>query len=222
MPELHPSIRHIPRPARIARLPIDHRGYPVPAFVQIINGIPDHRVVNPAMFLPAITEKRCWICGDVLGRNMSFVLGPMCTITRTVSEPPSHRECGIYAMQACPFLSKPHMIRREAGMPEGVVEAAGNMEKRNPGVMCLWITRSYTIFQDHQCGILFKVGDPTETHWYSAGREATRYEVLDALDSGVALLRQMAHEEGNLAELTLDQMVKKAMRHIPGDTVRVP
>jgi hypothetical protein len=221
MPELHPSIRHIPVPPRIARLPIDAKGWFVPWFVHEVNGVPDHRIVETSKFAPALREKRCWICGEPLGRFLAFALGPMCTVSRTVSEPPSHRACVIYAMQACPFLSRPHMVRREAGLPDDAFEPAGIMEKRNPGVMCLWMTRSYRPFTDHNHGLLFRVGEPTETQWYAEGRAATHQEVQAAMDSGLVLLTQLAQADGPVALRELAQQIQRAIRLLPREAVAV-
>src|SRR4051812_16900869 len=63
-------------PARIKRLRVDHRGYPVPYFVAWINGRPDHRVVDGSKLWPAMNDRRCWICGQRLGANLAFALGP--------------------------------------------------------------------------------------------------------------------------------------------------
>lgn len=208
-------------PDRIKRLQVDARGYPVPWFVHAVNGVPDHRIVDTARFAPAIREKRCWICGDVLGRYLTFALGPMCCVTRSVSEPASHKACVMYAMQACPFLSRPTMIRRESGLPEGVSEAAGIMEKRNPGAMCLWTTRTSTLFHDGNGGVLFRVGEPTETRWYTEGRPATRPEVLDSLETGLVRLRELAELDGKFALLELEQRVKTCMQYLPGASVLV-
>jgi hypothetical protein len=212
---LHPSIAHIERPNRIARLPLDHRGYPVPYFVARVAGQPDHRIVDNAKFAPAVKEHRCWICGDILGRYLTFALGPMCTITRTVSEPPSHLECLRYAVQACPFLARPHAHRREAGLPESFEEAPGLPIQRNPGVVCLWTTRTFRPFLDHQGGVLFQVGDPTTTAWYAEGRTATRAEVQASLDSGLPVLQEMAAQEGATAVAALMAQLTRAMTYLP-------
>ena len=60
-------------------------------------------------------EKRCWVCGDPLGVHLTFPIGPMCALNRTISEPPSHHECASWSARNCPFLSRPHMVRREDG-----------------------------------------------------------------------------------------------------------
>src|SRR3954464_12191298 len=103
-------------PERIARLPV-YEGWPVPWFVAQANGRPDFRVVDRQKFSKAIKERRCWICGDKLGHWLAFPIGPMCSITRTISEPPSHRECAEWSIRYCPFLSNPAMVRNTADVP---------------------------------------------------------------------------------------------------------
>lgn len=215
MTTLHPSIAHIPLPARIARLALDHRGYPVPWFVALVDGQPDHRIVDNAKFAPAVKEQRCWICGDTLGRFLSFALGPMCTITRTVSEPPSHLDCLCYAVQACPFLARPHAHRREAGLPEHFQEAAGLPLQRNPGVVALWTTREFRPFLDHQGGVLFQVGEPTNIAWYCEGRPATYTEVEASFTSGLPVLQEMAAQEGATATAALMAQLARARQYMP-------
>lgn len=187
-----------PMPPRIARLRVDpKRGYPVPWFVAWIDGVPDFRVVDRGKREEAVTRRVCWICGEPLGAYKAFVIGPMCAINRTSSEPPCHRDCAIFAAQACPFLVRPHMRRRDNDLPGDVVTADGVGLQRNPGVALVWVTRSYGIFRDGRGGWLIEVGDPTDTLWFAEGRAATRDEVVASIDSGYPLLLEVAQAEGS-------------------------
>jgi hypothetical protein len=67
-------------PARFARLPVDERGYPVPKFVERIDGKPDFRCVDGRWLTKTVQQKPCWLCGEKLGRHFAFVVGPMCAI----------------------------------------------------------------------------------------------------------------------------------------------
>ena len=134
------QLRHdIAEPPRfMCPLPIDKRGYPVPAFVEWINGEPEFRAMNPRFLVKAINQRLCWTCGQPLYGEEVFVIGPMCAVNRISSEPPSHRECALYAALNCPFLSKPQMVRRKDGLPGDFGKnAAGVMIERNPGVTLL-------------------------------------------------------------------------------------
>src|SRR5438046_1182517 len=105
-------------PAKMRALPV-HRGYPVPWFVAWVNGEPEFRAADGKKWALAVTKHYCWVCGQSLGRYQTFVLGPMCGINRTSAEPPCHLECARYSAKNCPFLSKPHMTRRENGLRDG-------------------------------------------------------------------------------------------------------
>jgi hypothetical protein len=194
--ELNPSIAQIEMPARIKTLPVGPNGFPVPFFVAWVDGRPEFRAADHGKLVRCVREKRCWICGEPLGRMMTFVLGSMCGLNRTSSEPPSHTDCARYAARACPFLTRPHMVRREGGLDEiGTEKPAGEMITRNPGVALLWTTRSYSRFGDGRVGMLFRMGDQVELEWWSQGRPATRDEVAESVRTGLPALESMARQQ---------------------------
>jgi hypothetical protein len=219
---VHPSIARIEAPARIRRLKLDRRGFPVPWFVAWIDGVADHRIIDAGKMEPAIKQRLCWTCGEPLGKTYAFTIGPMCAVNRVISEPPSHRECAEYAVAACPFLSRPEAHRRTAGMPDvDLSPAAGDGLKRNPGIICLWVTRSFAPFRvpastNAYPGILFDLGEPIETVWYAEGRPASHMEVVSSLYSGLSSLIESAHAEGRQAEDALAAMVSAALPLLPG------
>jgi len=187
---------------RIAALPVDERGYPVPFFVAWINGKPEFRMADSAKLVRCVKEKLCWVCGQKLGRNMAFVIGPMCAVNRTTAEPPSHLDCAEWSVKGCPFLSKPQMVRREDELTESNKgNVAGEMITRNPGVILIWVTRSYRIFQDPSGKPLFQIGEPDHTSWWRLGRPATRAEVLESIQSGIPLLEAKCEGPDDLKAL---------------------
>lgn len=209
-----------PLPPKMRSLPIDERGYPVPYFVAWINGKPDHRVADGDKMPRAVNLGLCWMCGQALGRFKSFCIGPMCSITRTISEPPSHLECARYAAQTCPFMTRPRAKRRESNLPDGIVEPAGDGIKRNPGAVCVWTTLA---FKAHRVGnqYLFSIGDAEHTEWYAEGRPATRAEVDESIGSGLHLIRgpaekQDAAEPGSGAVAELEWRLAREMAWIDG------
>ena len=192
-------------PPRIARLPKDERGYPVPAFVEWMRDSgaaargepgahPDFRFAKPDFRARAFKLGLCWICGDRLGVHQVFVIGPMCVINRTTMEPASHRQCAEFAVKACPFLVKRRMRRlpMEEDEPRHV---AGKMIERNPGCVCLYETREAKAF-DPGNGWLIRLGKPTRVDWWAEGRQATRAEILASIDSGYPLLVEAALKDG--------------------------
>ncbi len=200
-----------PLPGRIACLPVDKRGYPVPWFVAWVDGEPEFRAADGAKLTRAIRDKLCWVCGQPLGQYLAFIIGPMCAVNRISAEPPSHRECAEFSLRACPFLSKPQMDRRENDLPENT-RCAGFMIRRNPGAMLLWITRDYRIVGDGNGGVLFRLPSPMELVPYSSGRRATLEELQEAFDSGLPILENTAREDGPRAMAALDQMVHAARK----------
>lgn len=201
-------------PSRIAALPRDHRGFPVPWFVAWIDGVPDFRVIGPGKIAEAYAHKKCWICGENVGKYMAFVIGPMCAINRVASEPPSHRECAEFAARVCPFLTRPKMRRNEKDLPEQRRDPAGHHISRNPGVALVWITKSYQPFRADG-GVLFTVGDPIETLWFAEGRPAKRAEVLESINTGLPFLQEMAQRDGAHALAELTRMHSEALRFLP-------
>lgn len=201
-------------PPTIAALRRDDRGYPVPAFVAWVDGKPEFRAADSRFMVRAIREKLCWVCGTTLDpKGHCFVIGPMCSVTHTTAEPPCHAECAEFSAMACPFLSKPAAVRREANMPEGAVDPAGDMIRRNPGVTCLWYCKGYSLFNDGRGGTLIEIPNPSKVRWWSQGRMATREEILESITSGLPLLECKADSQASKDELR--RMVDRAMKFVP-------
>lgn len=214
MKTLNVSILGIPIPERMKRLPISKTGFPVPWFVAHYNGDWDFRVIGPGKVESAVKRKLCWLCGQPLGVNMVYVIGPMCSVNRVSAEPPSHLDCAEYAVRACPFLTKPAMRRNEKDMPAEGQEPAGIMIKRNPGVSVLWITRTFRPFRSGN-GVLFDVGEPERVLWFSQGRTATREEVMASISSGLPLLEAEAMKEGPEAMEELARCFERSQSLLP-------
>jgi len=185
-------------------LPVDERGYPIPWFVAYKDGKPEFRAMDVVKLLEAIKKKLCWVCGQPLGVDLCFVVGPMCGINRNTAEPPSHLECGRWSAINCPFLSNPLTVRREDEVMNNEnfrENAPGIALARNPEVTLLWITRSFEIYR-HNGKPLFTMGTPTNVEWYHKGRPATRAEVIAAVENGLPNLETIARtEKGGMAFL---------------------
>jgi hypothetical protein len=199
-------------PSRIASLPRDHRGFPVPWFVHWSDGVPDFRVVGPGKLFTAF-HGRCWVCGDRLGVHRVYVIGPMCAVNRVTSEPASHRECAEFAAKACPFLTKPRMRRNEKDLPEARSVAGIHLD-RNPGAVCLYETPHAKPFRAGD-GYLFQLGKPTRVDWWAEGRAATREEIAASIESGFPILLDIATREGPAAVAELGRMRDSAMLLLP-------
>lgn len=184
-------------PARIRRLPVSARGFPIPKFVEYVDGEPDFRLFNATHMKNCIHRDLCWICGEPLGSFKAFPIGPMCCINRITAEPPSHYECAVFAAKNCPFLSNPEAKRRERGMPENKT-VAGTMIEDNPGMTAIWVTRNYQIMLVSN-GILFVIGEPESLEFWKEGRIATRAEIDAKIIERFPILLESAQEDGRLA-----------------------
>ena len=200
-----------PLPGRIAKLPLDPRGYPLPWFTGEVDGKRDFRVADQHKRALAVKHRRCWICGERLGRFFAFVIGPMCAVNRNTSEPPSHLDCATFAATACPFLCLPKSDYRKP--PEGGTMLVGSLEG-NPGACAVWITES---FKPYRVGDswLIRIGEPREVLWFAEGKAATRAQILDSFERRLSLLREIAEAEGADACAHLDAQVADSMRLLP-------
>lgn len=204
-----------PLPSRMQSLPVDERGYVVPWFVEWIDGKPEFRAMSGEKWLRAVREKLCWVCGERLGRYMTFVAGPMCGINRTSSEPPSHLECAQWSARNCPFLSNPEMIRRvDETIGADMSNVAGFAITRNPGVTMLWTTNTYSVFNDGHDKPLITFGEPTSVEWYACGRIATREQVMASIDSGLPALVAVAQKQDGAMKF-LDEARQRFQKLIP-------
>ncbi len=209
----------VPLPMRMRGLPRDHRGFVVPYFVAWLdeqqnevappNGTPDFRILSPERMKRCVRDRRCWLCGQPMGSLMAFVIGPMCAVSRTTMEPPGHYECARYGVEVCPFLSRPKMRRNDSNMPPGHW-APGVTIDRNPGVMAIWVTKSYKFFKvdgegGSTPGMLITVGNPERVEWYREGRPATRAEVDASIESGLPILRAQADAQSPKARRDLEE-----------------
>ena len=122
----------------------------------------------------------------------------MCGVTRTTAEPAAHRDCGEYAVKACPFLSRPHAHRRDFGeLAEVISSSPGIPIDRNPGVVLTWTTRRWRPFRAFHGaeGILIEVGNPETIGFWKEGRIASPDEIRKSIAEGVPALEQIARAQ---------------------------
>ncbi len=206
--------RRIFMPPRVAALPRNAAGYPIPYFAATIKGKREFRLGARHAYIMCTIHRRCWVCGErrVPGQD-AFVIGPMCVINRTTQDPPSHIECAEYSVQVCPFLITPGMVRRDRGLPDDITHA-GIPIMRNPGVSLIWLTAQWSSYEPPiGQGRLFELGEPMSTSWWKQGREATRAEVLESIASGLPLLQEMCEGEKDLQDLQAAH--DSAMKYLP-------
>lgn len=214
--------RYADLPARMRRLPIDAAGRPVPRFVEFVDGKPDFRIMDAKHLVRAARNRLCWVCGDGLGRYLTFTTGPMCLINMVSAEPPSHHECALYSATHCPFLINPERERRENNLPEDHRPSGGEMIARNPGVTALITCLRYSIRRAGH-GVLFDLGEPDQVEFFAEGRPATRAEVQHSIDTGLPILRQAdaGTKWQDAAWAGIDRRLAETARWLPADNVAV-
>lgn len=212
-----------PLTERLKRLPVDERGYPVPFFVAYVDGKPEFRMADSRKQERCMRHSLCWVCGQLLNEpELAFTIGPMCGINRISAEPPAHRECAEWSVRGCPFLNKPNMERREhEKMAAAGSMGGGVMITRNPGVMLIWCTYSFTVIKAPNKqgghGWLWEIGDPSSVSFWREGRPATRAEVIESIETGIPLLlaSERTAEMRRLAKVEIDKRYKELTALLP-------
>lgn len=205
MPE---TTRTVAVPERIAALPRDDHGRPVPWFTARPAGKPDLRTMDAAKIPTAIGEHRCWICGQPFepAERPAFIVGPFSLFSRVASEPPSHRFCALYALRECPFLSNPQRARRPANLPEGAT-MAGTPILDNPGVVLMWTCSAYRVERlETGGGVLLRLPEPLSIVAYHGGLPALRNHLDDAFTAAADRARVELADAGAPAEV-IDSVV---------------
>ena len=108
----------IPVPKQLRTNERDPRGYPIPFIVLRDKMGRPHFTVNDAVKVARCVSKRlCGLCGKRMGEQVHFIGGRRCfTDPRgAFVDPPSHRDCAVYALRVCPFLAAPSYGRRIDG-----------------------------------------------------------------------------------------------------------
>jgi hypothetical protein len=102
-------------PDLMRKLPLDHRGYPIPFIVlRDDTGRPHFTINDTRKVAYTLKHDLCGICGEKLHRGRWMVGGPMSAFhpDGTYIDGPLHADCMRYAMQACPYLGAPNYSKR--------------------------------------------------------------------------------------------------------------
>lgn len=100
----------VPMPENIAKFcRKDPRGLPVPFVVlQDANGVYHFKVNDGQRTAFALMEKKCSICGQHMQENNRWLVGGIASAFDrggVYTDIPIHKECGVYALQVCPYLA---------------------------------------------------------------------------------------------------------------------
>jgi hypothetical protein len=105
----------IEMPERIAKLPRDSRGYPIPYnIVRGNDGTPMFTINDSRKHMECLLGNLCPLCGEVLGRWKWFVGGPLSAFhpKGAYIDLPGHSQCERFALQTCPYLAAPRYLGR--------------------------------------------------------------------------------------------------------------
>jgi hypothetical protein len=95
-------------PERIAQLPRDARGYPIPYVVQRDQtGQPLFIVNNRDLANHCVRRKLCSICGEKMVKELWFVGGPQSAFHPhgAYYDSAMHHDCLQYALRVCPYMA---------------------------------------------------------------------------------------------------------------------
>jgi len=108
--------RDVPIPARMANLPKDRRGYPIPVIVARDRaGEPLFTVNDSRATARQRAAGTCGICGgEIPLGEFIFIGGPVSAFHPhgAYIDGPTHAECATYALMVCPYLAAPRYTGR--------------------------------------------------------------------------------------------------------------
>lgn len=164
------DLADLPMPARLARLPRDGRGYPIPVNVVNANGVLDFRATDPVKLERLIDRRCCALCGEPLGSRIVFVGGPRSIASRFFTDPPMHRDCATYALQVCPFLAAPSFSYRRA-VPDGM-SVNEDVSTTRPDVFGMGVCRSFAVGSLDGVHAVLRASEFEEVLWWRNGAPA--------------------------------------------------
>jgi hypothetical protein len=158
-------------PARLRHRPRDARGYVIP-FVQFIgdDGLPNFAVMDHRKVSRCLRQRRCGLCGEVMGIHLYFIGGDLCVVNRYFYDPPMHRDCAIYALEACPHLARSKGRYREPPTSiEGATIIVGDMQTKKAERFALMHTGAYTFGKAATGMLTVKAAPWIDVQWWKEG-----------------------------------------------------
>lgn len=169
---------NITLPKRIADLPRDERGYPVPFFVQWFDekgqptkygvGKPDLRIADARKSIECLKQRVCWVCGQPLGSWTAFVGGPRSCENRVFADGPMHVDCAEFSAQYCPHLATPNARRREDERMEKTETLPGHISE-HPVKVGVFVSRGFGIMRC-KGGFYWVPKQAERIEWFEKGK----------------------------------------------------
>jgi len=97
-----------PIPLRMAHLPKDKRGFPIPVSILLDNeGTPHFTITDTHKATSCAIADTCHLCGKSLTRAKWLIGGPRCAFHTNGAylDGPMHLECAQYALNVCPYIA---------------------------------------------------------------------------------------------------------------------
>lgn len=100
----------IPIPSKMQLRPKDRRGYPIPYNVFMHGEEPVFSVNDHQKNWDCADNKLCTLCGCGLQDDAWMIGGPLSAFhpQGVFLDLPVHKDCGLYALQVCPYLAVPN------------------------------------------------------------------------------------------------------------------
>lgn len=184
--------KKIPIPDFMKRLPVDHRGYPVPFIVfRDKEDKPHFRINDTTKVLQCVKEDRCSICGNTLGSNKWIVGGPLSAFHPhgAFNDIPVHRECCEYALQVCPYMAfsqykgigiTDNMITVAKDNQVLLLDPAQDLDRLPLFVMCK-ISDFEFVVKNHQGNYVIPKKPYLEVHYWNDGVELPEKEAIEIM-----------------------------------------
>lgn len=107
-------------PATLSHLKVDHRGYPIPFFVPIVNGEPNFKYADEKKQILCIDKGLCHICGNKLIKGVYyFITSPIGLKNKVVTDPAMHKTCAEFSLAVCPHMFFEKTERKADVEPDG-------------------------------------------------------------------------------------------------------
>ena len=148
-------------PKRLASRPLFH-DLPIPFITKLnADGTPHFSQNEPDRILEVIRGQLCGMCGQPIGKRVSFIGSPEELAARLFIEPHQHPPCARYTSTACPYLRNPdYLVKHRPHV--GVLNRPRDQLKTQPRpeFVAIYTTEEFEVVIAPSRVPLFKVGKP--------------------------------------------------------------
>ncbi len=179
--------KDVPIPPRMAALPKDPRGFPVPHIViRDKDGKPVFSANDTVVVMQGKLKKLCGVCGQALGSDSWVLGGPMSAFhpQGVYIDNPIHKECGVYALQVCPYLAytgyrhNPDLVDKLDARFEGTrIFVNPTQDNKRVPFFVFGKVKSWTLRGDY----VIPVRPFLETEFWLEGKEITKDQAVEIL-----------------------------------------